>query len=457
MKEQEIQMPNVKELEEVVLGACLIERDAISQVAPLLTPEMFYIENHRTLFSAILKLYKNDGVIDILTVTEALKRAGKLEEVGGPHTVAALSGKVASTAHLHTHLAIVREYYLRRLLISGLHKLLGMAMDLQVDFMDTVGETQLLVDRLMEDCPAQNELKDMGEVMKLTISDMERRIALSQQGVTGIPTGLSELDEMNGGWQGGESTVLAARTGIGKTALALHFALTAARNGHKAVIFSLEMPAKHLGSRMLLSQSNIPAKKFKKGLIDEQQEAMARHAAEVLADYPITVQDDGNQTMESICMTAKYLHSKHRCDIVFIDYLQFCRPERTGRTREQEVAEASRKAKALAKQLDIPVVLLSQLNRDADSRPAQIPRLSDLRESGAIEQDADMVILLYRPALLKISVDKESGYPTEGLGIGIVAKNRNGETGKVYFGHNPEMTKIGDYIPPEGWFKKNAK
>lgn len=457
MKDLEIQMPSVKELEEVVLGACLIEREAISQVAPLLTPEMFYQEVNRTLYTAILELYKNDGMIDILTVTEALKRMGKLDEIGGPYTVTSLSGKVASTAHLSTHIALVREYYLRRTLIEGLRQQLTNAIDLQVDFMDTIVETQALIDRLLNDNPAQDGLKDMEEVMNLTMSDMERRIRLNQQGITGISTGLKELDEMNGGWQGGESTVLAARTGVGKTALALHFALTAAQNGHKAVIFSLEMQANRLGDRMLLSRSDLPAWNFKKGLLDNSQVAAAQHTAGELTQYPITVQDDGNLTMDNICMTAKYLYSKQQCDIVFIDYLQFCRPEHAGRTREQEVAEASRKAKALAKQLNIPVVLLSQLNRDADSRPSQVPRLSDLRESGSIEQDADLVILLYRPSTLSIPTDKETGFPTEGLGVGIVAKNRNGQTGKFYFGHNPEMTKIGDYMPPAGWIRKNAR
>lgn len=457
MKEQEIQMPSVKELEEVVIGACLIEREAISQVASMLTPEMFYQDTNRLLYEAILELYKNDGVIDILTVTETLRRMGKLEQVGGPYQVALLSGKVASTAHLGTHTALVKEYYLRRVLIKGLHQQLCHAIDLQVDFMDTIMETQSMIDSLMNDNPAQNGLKTMEEVMKLTLTDMERRIQFNKQGVTSIPTGLDGLDNMNGGWQGGESTVLAARTSMGKTALALHFALTAAQNGHKAVIFSLEMHACKLGDRMLLSHSNLPSEEFKKGILSELQVTEARQAAGELGQYSITVQDDSNQTMESICMTAKYLWSKGQCDIVLVDYLQFCRPDHAGRTREQEVAEASRQAKSLAKQLNIPVVLLSQLNREADNRPDQVPRLSDLRESGSIEQDADMVILLYRPAVLGIPTDKSSGYPTEGLGVGIVAKNRNGQTGKFYFGHNREMSKIGDYIPPAGWIQKNSK
>ena len=190
MKEQEIQMPSVKELEEVVIGACLIEREAISQVASMLTPEMFYQDANRILYEAILELYKNDGVIDILTVTETLRRMGKLEQVGGPYQVALLSGKVASTAHLGTHTALVKEYYLRRVLIKGLHQQLCHAIDLQVDFMDTIMETQSMIDSLMNDNPAQNGLKTMEEVMKLTLTDMERRIQFNKQGVTGIPTGL---------------------------------------------------------------------------------------------------------------------------------------------------------------------------------------------------------------------------------------------------------------------------
>lgn len=457
MKGTDFQMPSVKELEEVVIGACLIEQNAISKVASTLTPEMFYHEKNRILYTAILDLYKNDEVIDILTVTEAVKRMGQLEAIGGPYHIVSLSGKVASSAHLPTHVMLVYEYHQRRLLIEGLHEQLRQSLDLQTDFMDVVIGTQKLLDRLQENTPTQDGLKEMDEVMALTLNEMERRISLNKKGITGIPTGLNGLDEMNGGWQGGETTVLAARTGMGKTALALHFAKTAAMNGHKVVIFSLEMLASQLGNRLLLSQCDVSALRFRQGTLSEEEAALARHAAEELKKYPITVQDDGSLTMDSICMTVKYLWSKQKCDFVLIDYLQFCRPDQPGRTREQEVADASRKAKALAKQLNIPVVLLSQLNRDADNRPLQVPHLSDLRESGAIEQDADMVILFHRPAKMGIPTDKETGYPTEGLGIGHVAKNRNGQTGKFYLGHNPEMTKIKDYEPPFGWIRKEPR
>jgi len=457
MKEQEIPMPNVKEVEEAVLSSCLTDPAAIRRVGSELTPAMFYHDRNRFIYEAILTLYKADEPVDLLTVVEALKRTGRLEEAGGPYAVTYISGRMTTTAYLSTHIALVKDYYLRRTLIEGLRKSLSQAIDMQTDFMDTTMELQKLVDRILDNAPTQNELKDMNEVMRQTIDAMKHRIEHNRQGITGIPTGLNELDELNGGWQGGECTVLAARTGVGKTALALHFALTAAKSGHHTVIFSLEMQADRLGGRMLLSRSNLPANRFRKGTLDETQQEEACRTAETLRQYPITIQDDGSQTMESICLTAKYLWSKQQCDMVLIDYLQFCRPEHTGRTREQEVAEASRQAKTLAKQLNIPVILLSQLNRDADSRPNATPHLSDLRESGAIEQDADMVILLYRPAMLHILTDKESGYPTEGLGIGLVAKNRNGQTGRFYFGHNPEMTKIGDYIPPAGWIRKNAR
>lgn len=450
-------MPSVKEVEEAVLSSCLTDSLAIRQASSELTPEMFYHDRNRFIYEAILALYEADEPVDLLTVVEALKRSGRLEEAGGPYTVTYISGQMKSTAYLSTHIALVKDYYLRRTLIEGLRKLLSQAIDLQTDFIDTAMELQKLVDRILDNAPTQNELKDMDEVMRLTLSSMNHRIEHNRHGLTGIPTGLSELDELNGGWQGGECTVLAARTGVGKTALALHFALTAARSGHHVVIFSLEMQADRLGDRMLLSRSSLPANRFRKGTLDEAEQNEALQTAGMLRQYPITIQDDGSQTMESICLTAKYLWSKQRCGMVLIDYLQFCRPEHTGRTREQEVAEASRRAKTLAKQLNIPVILLSQLNRDADNRPNATPHLNDLRESGAIEQDADMVILLYRPAMLHIPTDKESGYPTEGLGVGIVAKNRNGQTGRFYFGHNSEMTKIGDYIPPIGWIRKNTR
>ena len=256
-----------------------------------------------------------------------------------------------------------------------------------------------------------------------------------------------------------EVIVLAARPGVGKTGMALHLARNAAMAGYAVAVYSLEMQGERLADRWLTAASEISARRWRSGTVSTQELAEAHATAADLARLPIHVDDSTSVNMEHIRCSARLLQSRNECNMIIIDYLQLCdmTTGQNNRNREQEVAQATRKAKLLAKELNVPVVLLSQLNRVSEGRPAGRPELSQLRESGAIEQDADVVLLLYRPALARIPTDRESGYPTEGLGIIIVAKQRNGETGNAYFGHNPEMTKITDYVPPLEFLLKHAK
>ena len=223
---------------------------------------------------------------------------------------------------------------------------------------------------------------------------------------------------------------------------------------------SLEMQGERLGDRWLCAQAaSLDAGHLKSGQLSADEQQQALEAARQLSCLPVYVDDNPKASMDHIRSSALLQKSKGHCDLLIIDYLQLCdmKSEQKNRNREQEVAEASRKAKLIAKELDIPVILLCQLNRECEMRADKRPALSDLRESGAIEQDSDLVVLLYRPALAHLATDKQSGYPTEGLGIAIIAKHRNGETGNVYFGHNRSMTKIGDYVPPTEWIRRNAK
>jgi replicative DNA helicase len=279
--------------------------------------------------------------------------------------------------------------------------------------------------------------------------------------VTGIPTGLIELDKITSGLQNGELTVIAARPSVGKTAFALNMARSAAMAGYAVAVYSLEMQGERLGDRWLMATGNINPYRWRNGLMDEEDRREARNAAAQLSRLSIYVDDSTAIGMDHVRSSARLLKSRHACDLIIIDYLQLCDMTQPGqpsnRNREQEVAQASRKAKLLAKELNIPVVLLSQLNRESENRPAGRPELSHLRESGAIEQDADIVMLLYRPALAHVPTDRESGYPSEGLGVVIVAKQRNGQTGNVYFGHNPSMTRIEDYVPPMEYLLKHSK
>lgn len=440
--------PQAPEVEEAVIGACLVEQQAITLVADKLRPEMFYVARNEIIFTALLTMYQSGMKIDILTVKEELARRGKLEEIGGPFVIVQLSSKLASSAHIEYHAEIIRQKYLRREMIIGFNKLLASSIDETMDIADTLVAAHDLLDQLEGDFGHNNQMRDMDTLMGDTLTEAAQRAEKSKNGITGVTTGLVELDRMTAGLQPGELTVIAARPSVGKTAFALHMARSAAMQGHAVAVYSLEMQGERLADRWLMAVTDINPHRWRAGIMTEEECRAAKEASASLARLNIYVDDSSSVSMEHIRSSARLLKSRHACDMIIIDYLQLCdmtQPGHSNRNREQEVAQASRKAKLLSKELNIPVVLLSQLNRISENRPCGRPELSHLRESGAIEQDADVVMLLYRPALAHVEVDYESGYPTKGLGVVIVAKQRNGETGNVYFGHNPSMTKIGDY------------
>ena len=451
--------PQAPEVEEAIIGACLIEQEALPLIADKLRPEMFYVMCHQMIFSAMLAMYQAGTKIDILTVKEELARRGKLEEAGGAYNITLLSSKVASSAHIEYHVRIVHEKYLRREMILGLNKLLACSLDEMMDISDTLVDAHNLLDRLEGEFGHNDNMRDMDTLMTDTMKEAEVRVAKSMNGVTGIPTGLTDLDRMTSGWQDSDLIVLAARPSVGKTALALHLARSAAMSGRAVAVYSLEMQGERLADRWLMAASDINARHWRSGVPSEQEMAEARVAAAELSRLQIHVDDSTVVSMDHVRSSARLLQSRGACDMIIIDYLQLCDMStgQNNRNREQEVAQAARKAKMLAKELNVPVVLLSQLNRLAEGHIDRRPELSQLRESGAIEQDADVVMLLYRPEQARITTDKESGYPTEGLGVIIVAKQRNGETGNAYFHYNPEMTKIGDYVPPLEYLLKHAK
>ncbi|WP_294474578.1 replicative DNA helicase [uncultured Bacteroides sp.] len=451
--------PQAPEIEEAIIGACLIEQEAMPLIADKLRPEMFYVEQHQLIYAALLAMHQAGTKIDILTVKEELARRGKLEEAGGPFNITLLSSKVASSAHIEYHVQIVHQKYLRREMILGLHKLLACSLDETMDIADTLVDAHNLFDRLEGEFGHSNRMRNMDTLMTDTIAKAEMRIAKSANGITGIPTGVTDLDRMTSGWQNGDLIILAARPSVGKTALALHMARVAATAGHAVAVYSLEMQGEQLADRWLMAASEISARRWRSGTPHPQEMAEARTTAATLARLPIHVDDSTTVNMEHVRSSARLLKSRNECDMIIIDYLQLCDMStgQNNRNREQEVAQAARKAKLLAKELDIPVVLLSQLNRLAEGSIDRRPMLSQLRESGAIEQDADVVMLLYRPALARITTDKDSGYPTEELGVVIVAKQRNGEIGNAYFHHNQEMTKITDYVPPLEYLLNHAK
>ena len=456
----EILNPHDDDLESVILGACLTETTAMVLVGDKLSPEMFYETKFGEIYSALLSMYHSGKAIDLVTVRAELASRGKLEAVGGAYELVRLAGRVASSAHLEYHALILRQMYIRREMIAGLHTLLASAADESVDLSDALADLHRLVGHLESGAVSNNCLRDMERLMQDTLEQMDKRVENNRNGITGIPTGLRERDRLTAGWQQGDLNIIAARPSVGKTAFALHLALAAGRAGKHVLVNSLEMQGERLGDRWLCAQAaNVDAGHLKTGQLDAGERQQALEAARLLSALPVYVDDNPKMSMDHIRSSALLQKSKGRCDLLIIDYLQLCEMKsgQKNRNREQEVAEASRKAKLIAKELDIPVILLCQLNRECEMRADKRPALSDLRESGAIEQDADVVMLLYRPALYGLTSERRSKFPSEGLGMVILAKHRNGETGDVYFGHNPAMTKIGEYVPPTEWMMRNAK
>lgn len=456
----EILNPHDDDLESVILGACLTETTAMVLVGDKLSPEMFYETKFGEIYAALLSMYHSGKAIDLVTVRAELASRGKLEAVGGAYELVRLAGRVASSAHLEYHALILRQMYIRREMIAGLHTLLASAADESVDLSDALADLHRLAGHLESGAVSDNCLRDMERLMQDTLEQMDKRVENNRNGITGIPTGLRELDRLTAGWQQGDLNIIAARPSVGKTAFALHLALAAGRAGKHVLVNSLEMQGERLGDRWLCAQAaNVDAGHLKTGLLDDGERQQALEAARLLSALPVYVDDNPKMSMDHIRSSALLQKSKGRCDLLIIDYLQLCEMKsgQKNRNREQEVAEASRKAKLIAKELDIPVILLCQLNRECEMRADKRPALSDLRESGAIEQDADVVMLLYRPALYGLTSERRSKFPSEGLGMVILAKHRNGETGDVYFGHNPAMTKIGEYVPPTEWMMRNAK
>lgn len=416
-------MVYAEEIEGAVLGACLLERSAQAVVLKSLRAEMFYLTAHRVVFEAINALYARGAAVDMLTVTEELRALGRLDDAGGPFAVAKLAAGVATSAHLEYHCGILFQYYLRRKLVEALTRELG---------------------ALLEDSPLENHLHPMPEVMGDTVALVDRRQELAVNGLTGVPTGLQRLNEMTGGWQPGNLIFTAARPADGKTALDLFFARQAAMAGVPVVFFTLEMTASELGERMVLAESSADPLRIRQGRLSPEEVEDVHRTAERMSALPVHVDDTPYINVDQLCVIAKSLRAKGLLGLLIVDYLQLLATVNPGRTREQEVAECSRKLKGLARSLGCPVIVSSQLNRQAEDR-AGSPELRHLRESGAIEQDADLVILLHRPERYHIRVDPDTGWSTRGMGIATVAKHRNGATGKVYYGYNPSMTKIGEF------------
>ena len=436
--------PQAPDLEQAVLGALMLERNAVNDAIDILQPESFYVDAHQRIFRAIKELFGADQPIDILTVTHELKKQGELDIVGGPFYISQLTNKVASSANVQYHARIISQKHILRELIRVSSETMRDAYDDGADVFDLLDKTENGLFQIASGNLKRN-YEPMSDLIKGAIEQIESA-KNKTDGVSGIPTGFVQLDKLTAGWQRSDMIIVAARPAMGKTAFVLSMARNIAVEHKRAVaVFSLEMSSTQLVTRLIASEAAISSEKLRKGdLTDQEFNILHQHIAR-LDKAPIFIDDTPALNIFEFRAKARRLKSQHNVDLIIIDYLQLMSSgtDSRGGNREQEISNISRSIKSIAKELDIPIIALSQLSRAVETRGGdKRPMLSDLRESGAIEQDADIVCFLYRPEYYKIYEDEHGS--TLGLGEVIVAKHRNGAVDNVRLRFIPELAKFAD-------------
>jgi replicative DNA helicase len=436
--------PQATEIEEAILGALMIDREAIEKIS--LKSEMFYKDNHQKIFSAITKLHIKNDPIDILTVTDQLRKDSLLDEVGGPYYISKLTACIASSSNIEYHCDIIADKYTKRELIRISSEIQTKAFDDSSDTFEVLDEFSSQLDALNISSSGDVSDKTWMELMKETLTQAQKRELLHKDNkIVGIRTPLSKLSKWTCGWQKKQLIVIGGRPSVGKSAWAVSCIKTAAQDGYKPALFSLEMSDVSLVNRFIIGESGVSSDNFRVGSISQDDWTQIDKAVGRMSDYGITI-DDKPKSINKIRAKVKKLVSKGLCDMVVVDYIQLSWDDTVNgkALREQEVSAVSRALKLMAQELDIPVIALSQLNRGLENRPNKRPMLSDLRESGAIEQDADVILFIYRPSIYGIMVD-EDGRDLNGKCELIVAKQREGQTGTVDFKYNESITAIYDW------------
>jgi len=439
--------PQALDLEEAVLGALMLEKDALSQVIEILKPEIFYKDSHREIYAVIKELFENSEPVDILTVTNRLRKNGKLEFVGGAYYIASLTSRVNSSANIEYHSRIITEMAIKRELIRISSEIQKEAFEDSTDVFELLDKTEQSLFEVSETNIRKN-FDNMRSLMNDAIKELEYK-KNQKDGLTGIPSGFTALDRITSGWQKSDLIIIAARPGMGKTALVLSALRNAAVEFDRPVaIFSLEMAAVQLVNRLISAEAELEGDKIKKGNLEDYEWEQLVYKTSKLTDAPIFIDDTPALSILELRAKARRLVSQHQVQLIVVDYLQLMTGDRTrmssGGNREQEIASISRALKNIAKELVVPVVAISQLSRAVETRGGdKRPLLSDLRESGSIEQDADMVLFLYRPEYYGITED-ENGLSTKGLGEINIAKHRNGSTGTVHLKFIGHLTKFVD-------------
>jgi replicative DNA helicase len=434
--------PHSTETEEVVLGQLMLEEDAVISVMDILKPESFYKDTHQKIFSAIQELAIREEPVNILTVTEQLKRKNSLDAIGGYAFISQLSLKVSTAAHVEHHAKLVAQAYIQRELIRVAREIQEQAYDSSLDVADLLDFSESAIFTVAEG-NVKKETSQIGTLIPSAIKQIEEA-GKKGDGLSGTPSGFTNLDRITSGWQGSNMIVLAARPAMGKTAFVLSMLRNMATEHNIPVaMFSLEMSNLQLVNRLIVSETELPHNKIRVGNLTAKEWQILEERTKNLIEAPIFLDDTPALSIFEFRAKCRRLKQKHDIQCVFIDYLQLM-TSGGAFSREQEVSTISRQIKAVAMELNIPIIALSQLNRSVELRGGdKRPQLSDLRESGAIEQDADLVMFIHRPEYYGITEDEE-GNSLLNIAEIIIAKNRHGGTDNVKLKFTKELAKFSD-------------
>lgn len=417
--------PNDPELEEVVLGGMLITQQGVSEFVEVVKgTNIFYNSKNALIYDAILSLYKSSQAVDLMTVRSELQKTGKLKEAGGGSYLVELTEKVSSSAHMQYHAMLLMQLYVKRKSIEVGNTLADNAYDEDTDIFELLDNSYKELDKV-SDWLSIKQPKDIGDHLTEVLKPKSER--------AGVPTAVRDINLKLNGYQQSDLTIIAGRPAMGKTAYALNDALHQARLGYPVGIFSLEMSARQLTARLFANYAGIDSNKLAFGTLSQSEYDVAAGLRSSFSKLPLYIDDEPYLSLLSLKIKAKKWVREKKVKIIYIDYLQLINNNLKGRTRDQEISEISRTLKGLAKELDIPIIALSQLSRVVETRGDKRPMLSDLRESGAIEQDADNVLFLYRPEYYGIP-QWEDNTPTTNEVEVIISKFRNGTTGGIIAG-----------------------
>lgn len=433
-------MPQALELEEAVLGAIMLDRDALPSVIEILRAESFYKEAHKTIYQTMVELFDGSHAIDLLTVHEALKKSKMLESIGGVQYLLDLSRKVASSANIEYHARIVAQKFIQRELIRVSTSTIKDSYEDEKDVFELLDEAEQNLYEITD----TNLHTGYEKLSALAIKTRKEIEAVSQkeEAITGVPSGFADLDKLTSGWQASDLIIVAARPGMGKTAFTLSLARNASRIGKGVAIFSLEMANVQLVQRLMSMDSSIDSRKLRNGQLSQAEWIRLNQTVDSMADMPLYIDDTPGINIFELRAKCRRLKQNHDIELIIIDYLQLmtAAPNQKKGNREQEISSISRALKALAKELAVPVIALSQLSRSVETRGGnKRPVLSDLRESGAIEQDADIVTFIYRPGYYEM--DDDINVPKDLAEI-IIAKHRNGALDTVELKFVPQFVRF---------------